>query len=293
MIPVVFSTDHFYVTPTIVAIRSLLKHTNDVEIYCLVDSSIGIEDRRAIESECKDFNTPVNFIKINDELNDGYETRGITKAAYYRLLIPWLIPNHNKVIYLDGDIIVKRDIKDLYSCNLGDDLIAGINTPSYYSEKINYDYIKSLDLDPHTYINSGILVFNSGLIREGNYKQELINKVGLKLMYQDQDIINLVFKGKIKHLDFIYNFAIHQIKYIPERHLNIADACIIHYSGLKPWKSLIMGYREWWNTYEETNIYNPNNEINFIRNLNEKNILQNKIRIILHKLSSKFFKHRH
>lgn len=287
MIPVVFSTDHFYVTPTIVAIQSLLKHNNDVEIYCLVDSSICPEDKQAIESECKCFNTPVNFITIKDELNDGYETRGITKAAYYRLLIPWLIPNHNKVIYLDGDIIVKRDITALYSCNLGDNLIAGVNTPSYYSENGNLNYIKSLNLDPHSYINSGILVFNSKLIRDGNYKQSLLDKVGQKLMYQDQDIINIVFQGKIHLLNFIYNFAIHQLKYIPEMHLDISDACIIHFSGFKPWKSLIMGYREWWNIYEESTIYNPNDEINFINTINEACKIQNKIKQFLQKLVRK------
>lgn len=50
----------------------------------------------------------------------------LSKAAYFRLLIPELIREYDKCIYLDCDIIVHGDLKELYEIELGNNYLAGV-----------------------------------------------------------------------------------------------------------------------------------------------------------------------
>ena len=51
-----------------------------------------------------------------------------------------------------------------------------------------------------------------------------------KNVYADQDLLNDVLKGRIKTLNYKYNF------FVDYRYRDIKNPYIIHYLGLKPWR---------------------------------------------------------
>lgn len=253
-IPIVFSTDHNFVMPTGVTIHSLLKHANPentFEINVIIDSDVTEEDKDSLKKQvgkdCPD--SCINFINIGDTFEKGYEIRGISRACYNRLLIPWLFPQYDKVIYSDVDIIFRVDISPVFSFDLEPYLVAGIGG-EVWNKGLIKKYLEKIGADSSEYINSGFLLINSKKQRQQNLKEKYIELSQKKFLYQDQDIINLVCKGKIGHLPKVYN-----LKPVDIYQYEPGQIKVVHFIGLKPWNSFTYGWRYWWNEYEESCFY--------------------------------------
>lgn len=257
MIPVVFSSDHDFVMPTGVALLSLLRHSHDseIDIYILHDNSLVQDDKDKLKAVCElgGCKYCLSFIPMGDMFKSAYENRGVTHAAYYRLVIPWLFPKIDKLVYCDGDVIFKKSIKDLYEISIGDYYGAGVKRYQYdrYSYK---KYAQSLGVDPSEYINSGVMVINCDMMRKDNLKPRFDELASNKYKYFDQDIINIVCKDKLFSLPFIYNV-------MPTMDIPEDDVCIIHYAGLKPWKSFTRHWYDWWSVYRESPFYDKTLEM--------------------------------
>ena len=80
----------------------------------------------------------------------------------------------------------------------------------YLDQAIKYNFsTKGIDIDKEHYINSGVCLLNLKKIREDNMVKKLNRFLNThKLMYPDQDTINIVFKDKILFLDNKYNSSI-------------------------------------------------------------------------------------
>ena len=86
----------------------------------------------------------------------------ITRPAYYRLALPILLPNINKIIYLDGDTITLIDLKEMYD----------IDMDNYYYKGF-LDYLKdSFNPNNNLYLCSGVLLINLEELR----KDDMVNK---------------------------------------------------------------------------------------------------------------------
>lgn len=272
MIPVVFSSDHNFIMPTGVAILSLLESSPRVnfDIFILQSDDVTDIDRNLLQDMVKPYKAQLSFISFGKEFSDSYEVRSISTACYFRLLIPWLIPQYDKVIYLDGDIIVKSDISKLFDCTLSEEYyVYGVRTPGFTIDSNFVKYISSIGLDPSNYINSGILVINTKLLREDNLKDEFLSYRDRTFLYQDQDIINLVCKDRIGWLPLKFNCSptlesVDESKLINAgitTDLDFKEALlhpvIIHYAGQKPWKTFTYHWYDWWIVYSRTPFYNP------------------------------------
>ena len=250
-IPVVFSTDHGYVMPTGVAIMSMLKVSDDCEfdIRILHDDSVTETDKQTLNkivSSAKPL-SQISFVPMGSMFVGSYEPRGIKHPAYYRLMIPWLFPDLDKVLYFDGDVIFIRSIKPLYEFYLGNNYCSGLKRFQYDGKTFG-KYAKKIGVDPNGYINSGVMSFNSKLIRDENLKEQFVFYSRKKLRYQDQDIINIVCKNRIASIPFGFNVT--SSMDIPED-----EMYIIHYTGLKPWKSFVRYWYEWWEVYRQSPFY--------------------------------------
>ena len=64
-----------------------------------------------------------SFINLQGRLQNIYIDAKYTEAASYRLLLPDLLPEYDKVMYIDCDIIVRNNLVKLYrSVDLGKSL---------------------------------------------------------------------------------------------------------------------------------------------------------------------------
>lgn len=270
MIPVVFSTDHNFIMPTGVAVFSMLESNKESEfdIYILQSDDVTDGDRRSLIQMVETFSSRISFINPGDHFTNSYEIRGISYACYFRLLIPWLIPQYDRLIYLDGDIVVKSDIRPLIDISEEDDqLVYGVRTPGFTLESEYSQYIVSLGLNNHKYINSGVLVYNSKIMRERNLKEEILSYTQKKLLFQDQDIINIVCKDKIGWLPLKFNSSPTLAKVDANKLIEadlttpeefeeaLVDPVIIHYAGPKPWKTFTYHWYDWWSVYSRSPFY--------------------------------------
>lgn len=271
MIPIVFSTDHNFVMPTGVALQSLLDNLSDknVNVYIIQSDNVTDIDREALSVIAEKYGAKINFLSNEGEFNDGFEIRGISRAAYFRLLIPWLLPEYDIVLYLDGDIIVKTDITGIIDhISIADNnYLYGVRTPGFTLDPSVMNYINSIGLDNRHYINSGVLIINSKLMREHNLKDVFISYGKKQFLYQDQDIVNLVCEGKIGWLPLKYNRSV-ELEVLDKNKLvnegvttdsDFNDALntpsIIHYAGKKPWKDFTYHWYDWWSEYSRSPFY--------------------------------------
>lgn len=205
-VPVVFATDHNFIMPTSVAIQSMLECSTDcsIDIFILHDKSLSEEDMMKMRSVTANFDATINFINMNEYFINGHYTHQITVTAYYRLMIPWVVSQYDKVIYCDGDIIFKESISKLYEVEIENHLIGAVHKANY-SLKEYKDHSISIGVNPDNYINSEVLLINCSKFRLLNKKDELLNLACNKYRFMDQDIINISCKDDILFLPERFN----------------------------------------------------------------------------------------
>lgn len=265
-IPIVFCIDDHFILAAGVCISSLLTHTGEktfYDIYILHDDKSQFPHSGFLEKlENRFDNFRLIYKCVEKEFEGAFEIRGITRTAYYRLLIPELIPEHDRIMYHDVDVIFRSDLAQIFSTvKLDDAYVAGVVSPGTLDPKVRTQRVK-MGLVPEEYILSGDLIFNSKKIREDDliacFRKEALNKYP----YQDMDILNLVCKGKIKRLPpmfcgttEIFNIASNNIPqnlYTGNELQDLLTKGIIHYNGQKPWIGGCPNMDIWWEYYRNS-----------------------------------------
>ncbi|BAO97840.1 lipopolysaccharide biosynthesis protein [Helicobacter pylori NY40] len=97
------------------------------------------------------------------------------------------------------------------------------------------------------YFNAGFLALNLKLWREENLQNQLIEFFLLKnekLLFNDQDALCFVCRGRILELPYSYNA--HPSFLDTPSFPSIKEACMLHFWGDKPWKLLsVIGAKKW------------------------------------------------
>lgn len=271
MIPVVFATDHNFVIATGVALLSLIETAGEssYDIYIIIDDDITENDiallRKQVDETNKEKKHSVNFLKIGDSFKDGYEIRGVSKACYNRLMIPWLLPEYDKVIYSDSDVIFKGSLTEVFETNLGNNLVAGVGG-KIWSKLVLRRYLEKLGLDPKKYINSGFLLINCKQQKKLDLKDTYLKLAKSKYVYQDQDIINIVCKGRIFQLPQEYNVKPTQVSEYEDKKF-YEKIKVLHYIGPKPWAGFTLCWTDWWEVYNRSVFFNPEFYMTVSRNI--------------------------
>lgn len=172
----------------------------------------------------------------------------ITGTAMFRLLISDYLPEYEKCLYFDCDIVVLGDISELYELPIGENYIAAIKDGGVqcYFEKFS-GHAKEIDIKSmRSYVNSGILVMNLKMLRKRGMKDVFLSHISKQYQFPDQDILNTCCEGKIHYLPLKYNIFrrfYHRLNWLHntdfsawERAEAEESPVILHYAeGLKPW----------------------------------------------------------
>jgi lipopolysaccharide biosynthesis glycosyltransferase len=210
-------------------------------------------------------NFAIRYIEIDDKLFETEEMKitYITKATYYRLLVPMLFSDVDKCIYLDGDTICCSDIIELYEEDLGNYYIGGCRSVSIdWGEDVSNAIAERLDISSgDDYINAGVLLMNPMELKK--LQDVLLIESTKGYLVQDQDVINKCCYGKIKilHMKYnVYSMAYNLwkknkvIRYTEGVVKSALDApCIVHFANeyAKPWRNdKCILYEKWWGIAE-------------------------------------------
>jgi len=235
--------DKGYVMPLSVMLHSLFDNNRgeNIKIYVLA-STLDEEDEQAI-SECGNkYSQKVEFVKFDDSVLKKYHiSHHISHATYYRILIPELFSEiTEKVLYLDSDIIINANIRELWDTKIENKGVAATSVPFF-------DPVKTLGLPEGTiYFNAGIILINLNFWRKNNTHKKVLaylDENSGKLPNWDQDALNAILYNDTVIVKIDWN--IQSIMFLRKKEYqnlelgnkqSMENPKIVHYTGVsKPW----------------------------------------------------------
>lgn len=186
----------------------------------------------------------------------GFDT--VSLETYYRLLLPEVLPpDLDKVIYLDCDLVVCRDLGEVWDLDISGvslyacpELIADAAVAAAPQGIRRY---RELGLaGDQKLFNAGVLLINLKYWRENQvFLRALVyvREMGQDLRWHDQEALNVVLAGSWQTLDPRWNVTMHVFSADPQsaRTARLIDhPGIVHYnSAIKPWHpDFALGFRE-------------------------------------------------
>lgn len=244
-IKLIFGVDGAYSQHLAVSLVSLLENNRNNRFDILVVTlDMAQEDRDRILGLVARFgNVALRFQAFDISRYSHFRTDNhISHASYLRIFIPEILPeSEEKVLYLDCDIVVRRDIAELWRVPLGDKVLGAAR---------NLFFVRHDDLAMpagSSYFNAGVLLMNLKRWREADGTARLVRFIEAHhdhLWAHDQDALNAVFCGDILELAPRWNFQTSMLwsepagldlSYWEFRRL-LADPAIVHYTTpSKPW----------------------------------------------------------
>ncbi|HFP7754342.1 TPA: glycosyltransferase family 8 protein, partial [Campylobacter jejuni] len=305
--PIIFSCDDNYLSYLAVLLYSIKVNSSKEYNYdiCILYDCLNQSKMQKVINFIQDINISVRFVNITPYIHHAKKqvyfhiAAHFKESTYYRFFIPSIFENYEKVVYLDCDMLVLRDLKDLLLVNFNTSIAAcrefivilrTINKiDSYYIDFLrNKKPFKNI----YNYIQCGVLIYNIHKCIKNGFTQRCLDT--LKYLEHppivDQDVINSAFEGDISFIDSRWNFAWNlPIKHpnffdlLPNELVNdilkmINDPYVIHYNDVfKPWNSPhLHNAHLWWHYARQTPFYE---EILF------KSITQNNLSIIQNSIS--------
>ncbi|MGE5209471.1 MAG: glycosyltransferase family 8 protein [Alphaproteobacteria bacterium] len=162
---------------------------------------------------------------------------GESRMAYCRLLLPQLL-DVPRLIYLDCDVLVFRDLTWLYDLKLsnGKTVAAVPDSETLCLAEDSVALAKATQIPPgDVYFNSGVMLMNLTELRRNNFFEsavEFLNAWSGKYQFHDQSAINFLLQGRIQPLTREWNWPAWRFDLQQNNELN----CIIHYTTSAPWR---------------------------------------------------------
>lgn len=253
-INIVLATDNNYAQHATVTMASALCNSKfpDKLHFFVIDDNIGYDNKQKMQLSVEKLGGQICFVKArNTVLENVFVSGNLTRAAYFRLDIPNILPNYvAKAIYLDCDLLVLKDVNILWQMDLqGKPLAAAEDFGILSSSNKRAEKTKNLAWNrEYSYFNSGVLIIDVKQWREKKFAKKLFELVAMtNFRHHDQDALNSLFMNSWMKLPLQWN-VIPPIFNMPLRTLFNSDlryealnalkaVSIIHYAGgYKPWE---------------------------------------------------------
>lgn len=250
-ITILCCTDDKYAPFYGIMLTSLFENNKEeaFDIY-IITAGLSEETSRKYQLLASQKNSRIHVITINDEMMRKCPIREgdhVTLAAYYRIIAPLYLPdNLDKILYMDGDIIINGKINDLWNTDINDHAMGAIVDESYFRDE---PYMRLRYDQSFPSINSGVLLINLNYWRKHDVISRCMNCIKImadKLLFHDQDTLNVVLHNEIKLLPLTYNYQRGFIDYAFYNHFDNKyqeeinavkyNPVVIHFTGYsKPW----------------------------------------------------------
>lgn len=266
-----------YIIPCVVTLQSLYstKKTNSkysINII-LIESDTSNDKTQLTKFNKEDFKINITTIEKDPNLSL------FEQAMFLKLNLDKLLPNVSKTLFLDIDIIVNKDLSELYNTDITGKYLGAVRDiyPVILYERTHKTYNKN-------YFNVGVMLLNLDLIRQDKKFELARNKFKdyLKFNFPEQDLLNDLIKDKFKILHPKYNWIISNTYYtkkqlnnfygIDKNEINDNDISIFHYAGFKPWNTIGIPYSKYWDKYFNMTL---KKDIKLKKTINKNTLLSN------------------
>lgn len=269
---IVCATDSKYIMPTGIMLTSLLENNmgETIHIHLLHDDTAS-PHLVSIQNIVAKYRQNINFYLVNNDTFSSFpigldyqlDHVGTSLATYYRLYLAEILPDTiDKIIYLDGDILVVDRLTQLWNTDMTGYALGGV--PDSYNNMVEH-YNRLRYPQSKGYFNAGVLLVNLRYWREHNATALFLDYVKHypeRLKCHDQDVLNFVFMDSKLNLPLKYNvlneywFDVRYnfVSWEYEEQLLEAQAhpAIVHFTCIpKPWyKNCFHPYKEIFEKYK-------------------------------------------
>lgn len=248
-ISIAYSLDNKYFLFGYISIISILETKNFntfISLYIIVQKNFNKYYQKIIYSLYDDYDfLNISIIYMDDRYKNVKQINYLNQNAYYRLSLGELLPNLNKIIYLDSDILVYEDLSNFFNMNFNGYIMLSTKKP------------RELNITENFRLNSGVLLLNLKKMRDIKMEENVIKLInqGFTSNVQDQELLikyyfNLIGELKEKYnvpntgFDLLINF------YNEKNNKNKIDDLIFtlnhpvikHFNGPKKSKKYIYSY---------------------------------------------------
>ena len=259
-ISIAYAPDDKYINQTVVSMKSALEHNEQVE-FIIMYSKLSAESMQKLGA----VGGSLRLIKMDEsQFADLTLSKWVTVQAWFRIKLPDLCKDLDKVLYLDCDTLIRGNLDELFSLDLTDKYLAGVKDVWGVSK-----YVKRLGMKSGVYVNSGMLLFNCDYCRKEHFFDKVVEfaKNNAKIIeFCDQDSINkvvdehkLVISPKYNMMDTWWRGGYYEFEGEEETEYLKAkeNPVIAHLTGLKPaFKGCGNKFKdEWWEVAQKTKIY--------------------------------------
>lgn len=258
-------TDNNYCLPTLVCIKSIINHCSDSCNYIIHVCTLGLEASKI--SKFKKLSTAnvsvvvdlFNNVLYEEKLRQFSQKTHVTPTALIKFELSNYYSYLDKLLYLDGDIIIKDSIDELLNIDISNYYVAASYEFWAYLMAIKYSFRKRTSF----YFNSGVMLLNLKKMRDNDIPNLLwdykLHHTKTRLM--DQESLNALCGKNAFPLPIKWNFnpmflnyqylsdinKIYGSEYVSINELE-QDIKIIHYVGKhdKPWVYRNATLRKYW-----------------------------------------------
>ena len=246
------TVDDNYVKYAIVMLASLFENNRDRNFNVfIVHNNLTKDKTIKVQAFFRKYKHKLNLLDITPFLSylpiNTPVTHHVTIATYFRLFLPVVLPLEiQKVLFLDPDIIIRKDIYPLWKIDITHYSHAAVLNPK------SREYFATLTASPDKvdYFNAGVILINLHYWRTSNVLKQgcqIINQYSENLKFWDQDVLNILFKSKWLRISSTWNATygifmedLNINELMPGEDLDNlrSDPAIVHFAGAgisKPW----------------------------------------------------------
>lgn len=252
VIDVACSCDENYLADAAVMLRSLFVENPGERflVHFMYDQRLPGEALAGLEALCAEFDQGFAPLLMGEELKDVFPFMGRFGGfnAWYRVLLPRLLPDVPKILYLDVDLLIAGPVRELWEWPLDGKSIAAVTNPlfEHMVERVRNDLGVP---DADSYFNSGVLLMDLDLLRREQAVEQVvafIQEGRAPMPWADQEPLNAVLHARRARLPPKWNAmpAIWELdwRYLPQSWTRVQRLearerpVIVHFLGpYKPW----------------------------------------------------------
>ena len=263
-----------------VALRSAIDATSGRMTFYIIDCGLQAEEKHKLEASIPQARADEVTLMFYP-LPPG--SRGLKEPTWAKvdmLMHPSLLPVE-RILYLDADVLVRRDLKDIWRTNMGTRHIGAARDIGY---PMGHPGLPEVNRG-RFYFNAGVLLVNLSLVRQRIPEMKNALATLKETAYKDQDFLNAFFSDEIYELDIVWNAGgLGTYASWPNDDRDstwpqglatlLVDPAIVHFTGVlhpnmfsvlndsfQPWVSKPWGYsdapgnpftKHWWEVLEKT-----------------------------------------
>lgn len=224
---IALNADDNFSLPLKTAVFSYCETNPEPTVVHVLSEHLAARHLRDLERITAAFGHDFEYHPIEQgRFEDGDYCSVSSATTCFRYLLPDCLPNVDRVLYIDCDLLVRGSLAPIFKTDLTGRFAAAV-TDTWMQRQAWLAEIQR-EYGVKRYFNAGVLWFNLALMREEKLVPQLLELDRIRFPFRDQDVLNAAFVGRTAEMPETYNLI------DPNR--ATPDTVILHFTGgLKPW----------------------------------------------------------